>query len=138
MSDAKIVVNFDRFADVIARAPSAAENAIDALAHECRNYAVMSIQDRSSGETYYRYSPKRLVTASAPGDAPNTDTGNLVNSIQVERAGTLRRLVNVGAEYGLPLELGAPGRNIAARPFMGPAAMHTEKVAPEFFRDFIT
>lgn len=58
--------------------------------------------------------------ASAAGEAPAIDTGNLANSIQTRKTGQGSAVVEVGAEYGLPLELGT--RKMAARPFMRPAA----------------
>ncbi|MBC8137077.1 MAG: hypothetical protein H8F28_14450 [Fibrella sp.] len=61
--------------------------------------------------------------ASAPGEAPATDTGNLASSIQgsMDTPGGLSGTVNVGAEYGAILE--------PERPFMAPAA---EAVKPGF------
>jgi len=53
--------------------------------------------------------------ASAPGEAPATDTSNLVNSIQTEEVGEMESRVNVGAEYGAILEY-------IDRPYLTPAA----------------
>lgn len=56
--------------------------------------------------------------ASAPGESPAIDYGNLVNSIMTEpdEEGVV---VGTNAEYAEPLELGTA--RMAARPFMGPA-----------------
>lgn len=61
----------------------------------------------------------KIHRASAPGEAPATDTGNLVNSGYAKRA--RRALWHVGytAEYARPLEFGTP--RILPRPFLRPA-----------------
>jgi hypothetical protein len=53
--------------------------------------------------------------ASAKGEAPATDTGFLVNSIQTEEVAEMTSRVNVGAEYGAILEY-------IERPYLTPAA----------------
>jgi hypothetical protein len=60
--------------------------------------------------------------ASAPGEAPATDTGNLVNSIQSEFEGKLKGVVNVAAEYAEVLEFGSADGKLARRPYLTPAA----------------
>ncbi len=58
-----------------------------AAAQSVRTDAIKSIQSQSSGETVTRYradgTPYKH-TVSKDGDAPNTDTGELVKSVQVE------------------------------------------------------
>jgi HK97 gp10 family phage protein len=56
--------------------------------------------------------------ASAPGEAPATDTGFLANSIQSKRDGAEAR-VDVHSEYAAPLEFGSS--KMAARPYLRPA-----------------
>ena len=58
---------------------------------------------------------------SSPGQPPAVVTGNLKNSITVKKIKVLSYVLNVGAEYGLPLEFGT--RHMAARPFIRPAVM---------------
>ena len=58
--------------------------------------------------------------ASAPGEPPASDTGTLVNSIQVRHVRDLESWVIVGAEYAHELEFGRA--RVAARPFVRPAA----------------
>lgn len=79
-------------------------------------------------EFYYRTSPtggifpveKRAQPhqASAPGEAPATDSGRLVNSIYAGAKGT-EGYVEVRSVYATMLEYGT--RKIAPRPFMTPA-----------------
>ncbi|WP_020476265.1 HK97-gp10 family putative phage morphogenesis protein [Zavarzinella formosa] len=63
--------------------------------------------------------------ASAPGEAPATDTGLLINSIRgdLDRGGlangVLQGNVTVGVDYGKMLEFGT--QKIAPRPFLFPA-----------------
>ena len=57
--------------------------------------------------------------ASAPGEAPATDTGNLVNSIDSERVKPMLHRVNAHAEYAAHLEYGTS--RMAARPFLQPS-----------------
>lgn len=69
-----------KYGDAIAKAAVVAAQSV-------RADAIKSIQSVSSGDTVTRYradgTPYKH-TASKEGDAPNTDTGELVKSIQVE------------------------------------------------------
>ena len=76
--------------------------------------------------------------SSPPGSPPNSDTGNLANSINhsmmASRAKGVTALVKADAKYAVPLELGwtsKGGNTVPARPFMIPALM---KVRPAFIR----
>lgn len=87
-----------------------------------------------TGRTYRRRTVAH--TASAPGEAPASDTGRLVNSITAElHAADLEATVTAGGgavAYAAMLEFGT--RTTAARPFMFPAlekskAWITERLA---------
>lgn len=65
--------------------------------------------------------------ASAPGEAPAVDMGELVNSVQAEKQEAFSWLVFTDVEYAPVLEFG--GRNVAPRPSFGPAA---DAVQPSF------
>ena len=70
--------------------------------------------------------------SSPPGSPPNSDTGNLANSIGHRMTGKTSAEVFVSAKYGVPLELGwmsKAGNHVPARPFLRPAV---EYVAPSF------
>lgn len=103
--------------------------AVNVTANNVRNNAIRSIKQHSAGETYEKYRPRRTHTASAPGGAPNTDTGRLINSITVDKSNTVKPTAEViaGAEYATWLEFGTT--NMEARPFMFPAL---EKERPEY------
>lgn len=72
-----------------------------------------------------RYGPKREVIVSSPGEAPNSDTGNLINRTGVAALGRNKVEVYSAAEYADWLEYGT--RKMAPRPAMGPAYKATEK-----------
>jgi hypothetical protein len=72
--------------------------------------------------------------SSPPGTPPNADMGGsgLSGSIESKMTGRTSAEVNVGAKYGIPLELGwmtQSGTHVPARPFLRPAV---EKEAPAF------
>ena len=66
--------------------------------------------------------------ASAPGEPPAMDTGNLSSNISLRPAdiGMTEIYIRDDAAYGYALELGAPSRKLAARPFLRPALAAVE------------
>ena len=98
-----------------------------------RGEAIKSIQSGSkTGRTYKRYNPTRTHRASAPGEAPASDTGNLVSNIMVqEKADSIE--VQSNAEYSKFLEYGTS--KMEARPFLFPAyEMSREKIVQAIFK----
>jgi len=90
-------------------------------AHLIRTDAVKSIQDESGGEIVTRTRAgggEYEHTASKEGDAPNTDTGRLVQSVQVDVKPT-GIFVGSSLDYAGWLEDGT--RKMAARPWLVPA-----------------
>lgn len=91
---------------------------------QIRTTAVLSIMNGPKTGAMYpakkgRSKPHR---ASAPGEAPAADTGNLARSIKVARENhgdTVYVYVSNDAPYGKWLEFGT--RGIAKRPFLRPA-----------------
>jgi len=84
-----------------------------------RDDAVRSIQTKTGGgRTYRLYKPNRTHQASAPNNAPNTDTGRLVSSIkwEVQKDAVI---VGSGLKYARYLEFGT--RNVQPRPWLIPA-----------------
>lgn len=91
-----------------------------ATAIEMRADIVTSIQrGPASGVTYRKTNPTRTHTASAPGQAPMSDTGRLANSITFDRVGDLTATVGSALNYAPWLEYGTS--RMAARPFFRPA-----------------
>jgi hypothetical protein len=113
------------------RAGNAAKNGLKLSAQDCRLRAIASIQDITFGSYVTRYSQsgKRYDhIASKPGDAPNTDTGNLVQKIAVEVTSPTSVSVGIGeaAAYGAHLEFGT--ERMAARPWLVPAQQSVDFV----------
>lgn len=68
-------------------------------------------------------------TPSAPGEAPNQDTGVLSNNIETRQTGPLTVEVSSNAPYSAPLEFGTS--RMEPRPFMQRAR---DKMRPEVER----
>jgi len=116
------------------------QSAVDATTQQVRSTAIRLIQAQSNGATYdsiLRTINGQVVpvgsragnnlsathTASAPGDAPNTDTGGLVSSIRAN-VGRMEGVVFSDVQYAPYLEFGT--QNMAERPFLWPAARQHE------------
>lgn len=115
-----VSITYNHLPSILRDSPAKLDRGIEALAELGRGHAVQLLNTQTSGRSEKRYQPLRVVTVSRPGDAPNTDTGTLANSITVQPAGHLARVIAVGAEHGEWLEFGTP--TLAARPFMTPMA----------------
>ena len=82
----------------------------------------------ASGKLYLKYGPKRLHQASAPGEAPATDTGGLVNSgfHEMDEA-ELEVHIGFAKFYAAFLEFGT--RMMRKRPFLTPTMDEWRKKA---------
>lgn len=106
---------------------AAAQKGYLRAAVDIKSDIVRSIQERSSGAPYTRYKngKSRTGVASLPGDAPNTDTGQLVKSIFFEKrgkdivVGSNNTAVEDGVHYGAVLELSTNPK--MKRPWLAPA-----------------
>lgn len=100
---------------------------------DLENEMIRTVKEVSKGGKYKR--GNKTHTASKPGDAPNTDTGGLINSIRTKKE---RYAVEVGSfdlEYARYLERGTP--NMEARPFVRPSYDKLEKTIFENIEDVI-
>lgn len=82
------------------------------------------LSGEKTGAVYQKYAPRRTHRASAPGQAPASDTGRLANSINGEMAPAAPGESQVKAgggivKYARMLEFGTV--KMAARPFLFPA-----------------
>ena len=93
------------------------EEAVGTTAVNVDRTAKRLISEPGSGRTYTRGGVQHQ--ASAPGEAPASDTGQLRASGHVEKPAPLRRKVVFDAGHAPHLEFGT--RHMAARPFLGPA-----------------
>ena len=103
-------------------------DAVNATGLELRGDIVKRIQQGpASGVTYEKYNPRRTHTASAPGQAPATDTGRLASSVDFKREGPMSATVGSQVAYAAMLEFGTS--RIDPRPAWVPA---TEAMRPKF------
>lgn len=97
-------------------------NIVDKATKDTAAHAIEAIQTGpKSGRVYGSHQ------ASAPGEAPATDLGNLAAGITGEMVSELTGEVIVAAEYGPVLEFG--GAEIEPRPFLQPSL---DTVSPSF------
>jgi len=103
-----------------------------------RAEAVKSIQSGAkSGIVYEKYNPRRSHRASAPGQAPASDTGNLVSKIRVKQKNPNTTIVESGADYSAFLEYGTS--KMQPRPFLFPAFVKSkEKITQAVFQRVVT
>ena len=91
-----------------------------------RTEAIKSIQTGAkSGVMYQKYNPRREHRASAPGQSPASDTGNLVSKIIVKQKSLNVVHVESNADYSAFLEFGTS--KMQPRPFMLPAFEKSKK-----------
>jgi len=77
---------------------------------------------------------KVIHQASAPGEAPASDTGRLASSMRSEiDQGQLSASVIAGTEYAAHLEYGTT--KMAARPFLRPAAEKVKEVGSKLLQE---
>lgn len=93
-------------------------------AEKTRSEYVESIMDNADGRPDVRYSPRRDVRVSMPGQAPNTDTGNLANQSGTKSTRKNEAEAFDTADYAEDLEFGT--EKMAPRPAMGPAFEKTK------------
>ena len=106
------------------------KKAVDATGLSLRGAIVKKYQrGPATGEIYEKYNPRRTHQASAPGEAPATDTGRLANSVLTEDIGPLTIEVGTDVEYGPYLEFGT--RTIAPRPNWVPSV---QEETPKYIR----
>lgn len=107
-------------AAIIERVRSAAMRGVYKGANLVRNEAISLIQDGPKTGRVYRRGDKEH-QASAPGEAPASDTGTLVGRIRVDdsKLDELRARVVASTAYAAHLEYGT--QKMEPRPFLRPA-----------------
>jgi len=99
-----------------------------------RNHAVETLSGSRSGKTYRVQGTKVTYTASAPGEAPASATGELRQSIATKVAGEGKDIVGmVGTDkiQGLMTEFGT--KNMASRPWLRKSFEMKETEVKEIF-----
>ena len=102
-------------------------------AERTRQVYVESVQEQSPGRPDTRYGPRREVVAAGPGEAPNSDTGHLVNMTGTQSERVNQAEAFSSASYADALEFGT--HKMAPRPAMGPAFDQTKAQAIADVRD---
>ena len=91
-------------------------------ANEIRNTIITSMQKEQKTGRIYRKSKNVEHQASAPGEPPAVDTGELLRSIMFDvHKFAVEIGVAGGAPYAADLEFGNAGRRLKPRPFIDPA-----------------
>lgn len=97
-----------------------ASDAVLDFATDMHSDVVRAVQrGPASGVVYEKYTPRRTHQASAPGQAPMSDTGRLASSIYFQQRGKVSAVVGTKIQYAAFLEYGT--RRMAKRPFFAPA-----------------
>lgn len=111
-----------------AKAERLISDAVNATALEINGDVKRAIQrGPKTGVVYEKSNPNRRHVASAPGEAPATDTGALVSSLYFTREPPLTATIGSRLPYAYYLEFGAI--NMAPRPSWLPAI---EENRPKF------
>jgi hypothetical protein len=123
----EITITFNHLPQLAAKVPQVVSAIVRKTAKDLQADAQDSMKGPKHGRFYRSSKTGKPHRASAPGEAPAVDIGNLKGSISVEMEKPTLAIVAVGANYGVTLEYGS--RKIAPRPYMRPAA---EKARPAF------
>ncbi len=103
-------------------------------ANNLRNLMVMKIMRGPKSGKVYEKSDNISHVASAPGQPPANDTGNLAGSILIIKNGE-QIVVSIGAYYASILEFGTS--KIAERPFIRPSFMELKPKMEENIKELI-
>lgn len=116
-------LTYNRLPELAQKLPKAVGRIVWRTANELRTSAMVRMEGPKGGRLY------RSHRASAPGEAPAIDTGNLRGSIAAMMVNQTLAIVAVNTEYGIYLEYGT--RKMAPRPYIRPAV---DEVKGKFLR----
>lgn len=127
-NETEIVLEYTHFGEIGASMAREIDEVCESTALDIQARAQMAIMNPpKSGRIYRRGNVAHQ--ASAPGEAPATDTGNLVNSAYTKKLGQADYETGFTAEYAAALEFGTA--KIEPRPYLRPAV---EAVRDAFIR----
>ena len=95
--------------------------------------AIKIVSENQGGTPGIRFSPKRNVTVSKPGDPPHTDTGRLRQSIKFNIKDGVGQ-VGTNLKYGAWLEFGT--EDMAPRPWLSVAVEAVAKDVGKIFQKY--
>jgi phage gpG-like protein len=108
-----VIVLSNRLPSIISRLGAELDDAVQESARGIASRVTVGMAEAKSGRWYGQHQ------ASAPGEMPAIDTGNLA-TIKAEREDLAHWVVYTEAEYAAHLEFGT--ESMSARPFFTPAA----------------
>lgn len=126
-SDIRITVTHLDFRKIGAEMAAAIDDEVNKSANQIVGNAVLAIQNPPKTGATYKHG-KIVHQASAPGEAPATDTGNLAGSGTVRRVGLAHYQCVFSTPYARALEFGNPSGTILPRPYLRPAVQKEEPV----------
>jgi len=134
-SGIRIDMSYNNLAKLAKALPDETDKIVQETADALRTEMIESMQEPKSGRSYGAH------VASAPGEAPAVDSGNLSGNtnksssnkaISVEKIKIAHAKLTVNTDYGAALEYGSRrkrGGVLRSRPFVRPAV---KKIFPEF------
>jgi len=117
-NETEIVLEYTHFGEIGQGMARDIDRVCEANALDIQARAQMAIQNPPKSGRTYRHG-NVLHQASAPGQAPATDTANLVMSAYTKQIASSDYETGFTAEYARPLEFGTA--RILPRPFLRPA-----------------
>jgi phage gpG-like protein len=114
----EIKTNFDHLPQIGTQARELISQVVKKTALDVEGEVKKEMTASKSGRKYRRGSGVHV--ASAPGEAPAVDLGQLINSIQVEHENDYTSIVSTNVDYAVHLEYGT--RKMGARPVWRPVA----------------
>lgn len=115
MPNVVVTISYNRFDEIARRLPEATGEVVEDTILRMEERIRVGMMGPKSGRMYGRHQ------ASAPGQMPAVDLGNLVANVNAEMTDQTNGIVHTGSvDYAVHLEYGTV--NMAARPFMTPAA----------------
>jgi HK97 gp10 family phage protein len=125
-----------KFMDLPDRVEEGTLEGLEALGLMVQNSAREKVLKGPKTGRLYKKSGSVAHRASAPGEAPASDTGTLVRSIvsEVQRV-ALEVIISAGTAYAKMLEYGT--RKMSARPFMLPALDTVRNIASRVLTQYI-
>lgn len=115
----KVKINKNEFLKLLDDANKITEEAADKMAKEMKNSILSGAK---SGKQYFKNGARH--TASAPGQPPANQTGDLVKSIKVSKERN-KSIISINKNYAVYLEFGTS--KMRPRPFIIPAYMKTKR-----------
>ena len=123
-NETEIVLEYTHFGEIGASMAREIDEVCENTALDIQARAQMAIQNPpKSGRIYQRGNVTHQ--ASAPGEAPATDTGMLVNSAYTKKVADADYETGFTAEYAAALEFGTA--KIEPRPYLRPAVEAVKK-----------